>query len=199
MKNMVNAILALIIALSSSAFAQNYRIDRHVIGSGGGHSQSANYQVDGTIGQPIVGNSSSANYRIESGFWVSVPAGSPGCVYLSGDANGNGVSNLSDIIWLVNFIKGVGGAPIPDCNAGNPPPCNVPGDPFGHYFASYDVNGNCVANLSDITYYVRKIKGEVQFLICPDCPPAIRELPAIEPIFAPIPKTSEKLNAGNLD
>jgi hypothetical protein len=101
-----------------------------------------------------------------------VPEGPPHCSYIPGDINGNGTLNGIDIVYGVNYFKG-GAAPPVDCN----PPCLTYGyppiplaDPF---FAAGDINGNCVFNGVDLTYFVRYLKLQVPSpLYCPDCPPA---------------------------
>ena len=51
---MKTLIVVTMVLCASVAFAQTYQIDWYVIGSGGGHAESATYKVDGTIGQSIV-------------------------------------------------------------------------------------------------------------------------------------------------
>lgn len=49
--------------------AQEYRVDRSVVSSGGGSSTSASYQLSSTIGQPVVGFVKSAAVLCWAGFW----------------------------------------------------------------------------------------------------------------------------------
>jgi hypothetical protein len=58
---------------------------------------------------------------------------------IPGDANDNGVLNGLDVIYLVNFLKGIGPAPIP-IDLG-------------------DVNGDCQTNGLDVIYLVNYFKG----------------------------------------
>jgi hypothetical protein len=44
-------------------------IDRHVMGSGGGHVESPPYVLDATIGQATTGTDSADPYQICAGFW----------------------------------------------------------------------------------------------------------------------------------
>ncbi len=48
------------------------KIDRYVIGSGGGTATGGDYTLNGTIGQPVIGNASHANLDLCSGFWCKV-------------------------------------------------------------------------------------------------------------------------------
>jgi len=51
-----------------------------------------------------------------------------------GDLNGDGVYNINDLIWLINFLY-----------RGGPPPLNM---------ANADVNGDCCIDWRDVYYYV---------------------------------------------
>ena len=86
------------------------------------------------------------------------------CRYIPGDFNGNGLPNGLDIVFAVNFFRGMPTVAT-DCHTCCP---NTP-DPF---LAAGDVNGNCAFNGIDITYFVRFLKGQVPALLyCPSCPP----------------------------
>lgn len=55
-------------------FAFSGSIDRYVISSGGGLSQSGEFSMRATIGQPVAGVKVSGPYEVHSGFWVgSIP------------------------------------------------------------------------------------------------------------------------------
>ncbi len=103
----------------------------------------------------------------------------PPCPYIPGDINGNGVPNGIDVVFGVNYFKGVSIPPI-SCDM-----CPEP-SPF---YAAGDVNGNCSFNGIDVTYFVRYLKGEVSALLsCSDCPPAPGAVPAAMPIMMPMQK-----------
>lgn len=153
-------LLILVVLLTSVAIAQDYSIDRYVIASGGGHSESSNYQIDGTIGQSIVGVSSSENYIVKAGFWVGI-GGPPPCDYVPGDANGDGNVMGNDVTYSVRYFKGLG-APPPDS-------CPYNG---GWLYSGGDANGNCVYAGSDVTFLVGYFKGyNPEILYCPETPP----------------------------
>ena len=56
--------------------------------------------------------------------------------YIPGDLNFDGQTNLSDLIWLVNYVFKGGPPPDPELSIG-------------------DVNADCKVNLTDIIYYVK--------------------------------------------
>ncbi len=153
-------IIGLILFLSSAAYAQNFRVDRYVIVSGGGHSQSVNYLVDGTIGQAILGHSASSNYAVDGGFWTGSLTLAPVCEYVVGDINGSNSLNGIDVTYGVTYFKG---GPIPpyscECAAGNT------------WYVAGDVNASCSFNGLDITYLVTYFKGGPLPRPCADCPP----------------------------
>jgi immune inhibitor A len=60
-------------------------------------------------------------------------------VYIPGDANASGEVNGLDVVYLVNYFKGLGPAPDP--------------------FLGGDANGNCEVNGIDVTYLVNYLKG----------------------------------------
>jgi hypothetical protein len=59
--------------------------------------------------------------------------------YLPGDANGSGEVNGLDVVYLVNYLKGMGPAPDP--------------------LLSGDTNGDCATNGLDVVYLVNYLKG----------------------------------------
>jgi hypothetical protein len=104
------------------------------------------------------------------------------CNYMSGDINDDNITNVLDVVYMVNYLKG-GAVPMYFC------PCA--GD--NYFYVAGDVNGNCAFNGIDITFFVRYLKLQVPSLLyCSDCPPASMAPPApgFEPIKAPVPKVS---------
>jgi len=86
----------------------------------------------------------------------------PTCIYIPGDANGNGEFNGIDVSFSVNYLKG-GGLPPPDtCDCLD----------HGVIYSAADANGNCLFNGVDVTYSVNYLKGVgASPQGCPDCPP----------------------------
>jgi hypothetical protein len=57
-------------AVTGAVLAANtYEIFPHVIGGGGGHSESGEYVLDSTMGQAVVGNVGRSGYGLSGGFW----------------------------------------------------------------------------------------------------------------------------------
>jgi hypothetical protein len=81
------------------------------------------------------------------------------CVYVEGDANGNGVMNGIDVTYGVRYFKG----------EGPPPPYTCFCD--GHtWYVSGDTNGDCVYNGLDIVYIIACFKNGFPYHSCPACP-----------------------------
>jgi hypothetical protein len=87
-----------------------------------------------------------------------------GCDVVPGDANGNGAFNGIDVSYSVNFLKGIGPAPVDTCNC----------PPWGNILAAADANGSCAFNGIDVSYSVNYLKGLGPApVLCPDCPSII--------------------------
>jgi hypothetical protein len=157
----------------STGSAQNYSIDRHVVASGGGHSESAAYMADATIGQPIVGSSSSDNYVMNGGFWAGFggPPSGGDCAYSPGDVNSNGTPlELADVVTMIGNYRG-SSEPAYTCDCGVDPP-------GPEYAATADPNGNCVPlELGDVVTEIGAYRGSAEASGCPDCPGSLRLLP----------------------
>jgi hypothetical protein len=102
------------------------------------------------------------NNIITAGFGpVKIMALSPSCTNIAGDANGDGHFNGLDVVYDVNFLKGIG---YPVC----PTYCDGYTSPV---YREADANGNCQFNGIDITYGINFLKGGPPLPeICPDCP-----------------------------
>ena len=161
----MRTLLIILLFQGTAVFAQNYSIDWYVIGSGGGHAESANYQADGTIGQPLVGTMSSANYTVESGFWVGTGPAGGGCgFYVVGDYNGNEIFNVADIIGAFSKLQ-----------TGSPDAfllCECPPGGGNIWAVAMDVNNNCAFNVADvIAGFSRLQTGSPELVPCELCPP----------------------------
>ncbi len=103
--------IALIVVLSAAITGEpqeGEQIDWYVISSGGTHATSTNYIFDGTLGQTAIGSSQNDTYTLNSGFWQVFEPG-----YLCGDANNDAAVNISDAIWIANFVFIGGPEPNP--------------------------------------------------------------------------------------
>ena len=94
-----------------------------------------------------------------------IPIATYGCIYIknmsyiSGDANGDWVFNALDIVYMLNYLKGMGDPPPYYWDCAN-----------GRLYATADANGNCVFNGLDITYSVNYLLGRGPApRKCPDC------------------------------
>jgi hypothetical protein len=56
-------------AMGRSTAPGEVKIQRYVIGGGGGRSEAASYVMHGTAGQPTVATTSGGPYELCSGFW----------------------------------------------------------------------------------------------------------------------------------
>lgn len=84
----------------------------------------------------------------------------PTCDYAEGDVNGSGEASGTDVVYLVNYLKG-SQAPPGTCDCGG----------HGGFFAAADVNGSCDINGLDVIYLVNYFKGGAPLGHCADCPP----------------------------
>lgn len=71
--------------------------------------------------------------------WAAIHYQFGGPTYVPGDADGNGIVNISDAVYMIAYIFGGGGAPDP--------------------MASGDADGNGVAGISDAVYLIAYIFG----------------------------------------
>jgi hypothetical protein len=122
--------------------ATGERIKWQVISSGGTKGTSTNFQLSGTVGQTAVGHGSSTNFGLSHGFWQQY--GPTTCCNhdgLRGDVNMSGSINVSDVTYLVAYLKqSPPGSPAPPC------------------FEEGDVNGSGTINVGDVTYLVAYLK-----------------------------------------
>jgi len=130
----------------SNAPRAGEQINWDVIASGGGTMSSANFVLDGTIGQTVAGPSSSASFALNSGFWQNFGTGAD---YLCGDVDDNGRVDITDAVFIVNYIFAGGAAPDP--------------------MASGDVDCNARVDITDAVYLVNFIfaGGTVPCASCP--------------------------------
>ena len=101
--------------LYAQSESENYKIITDVLDEFGGQSQSDNYKIPvNSGGQPsAIGISQSEGYILQAGY-----------VHTShierGDANGDGIINVGDVVYLVTYLYKNGPAPSPieagDCN-----------------------------------------------------------------------------------
>lgn len=93
-------------------------------------------------------------FRVFASLW---PGG--GCPYVPGDVNNDSHANGLDVIFMVNYFKGIS-TPVDTCEC------------LGYdYIETGDVNNSCSFNALDITHMVNFFKGFALLLPCQDCLP----------------------------
>ncbi len=113
------------------------QINWQVISAGGtANGSSDSYALGSTIGQTAVETGSSESYVLHHGFWVDF--GGP-CDCRPGDANGDSLINVGDVVYIQNYVFKGGPAPTPYAS------CS--GDP----------NGDCSCNVGDAVYLINWI------------------------------------------
>lgn len=128
----VRSSIILAVILWSSLSADDYTIKWHVVSTGGTQSIYTNgTTLQGTVVQTAIGTVSSSNYRVYQGFWQEFTA----C--RAGDADGSGNANISDAVYIINFIFLGGPEPVTACGG--------------------DADGNGVVNVSDAVWLIRYI------------------------------------------
>ena len=117
---------------SAAAPASGEQIKWQVISAGGNRGSSTSYVLSGTVGQTAVGSGTSTSYKLNQGFWQNFAASNCNC----GDANGDGTINISDAVFLIQYIFAHGTAPSPICLG--------------------DANGDNTVNISDAVYLIQQ-------------------------------------------
>ena len=85
------------------------QIKWQVLSCGGTNGNSSSYQMANSVSQTAIGCGSSSSYQLCQGF---LP-GSYEAGFLRGDATGNGVIDVGDIVYLINYLFKGGPAPNP--------------------------------------------------------------------------------------
>jgi len=118
-----------------------YRTLRRSVNSGGLTASSTGYRKRGTIGQFAVRHTSSANYNLDPGYWSTVMAarGACSCPY-RGDLNSDGVPDVFDIIYLIDYVFSSGPQP--------------PIDPTCPQIDRGDVDCNGVDDVFDVVHMI---------------------------------------------
>ena len=83
------------------------RINWQVVSSNGAPATSANFMLRGTAGQTTITAASSGSFGLLHGYWQDFGP------YTCGDVNGDGVVDVGDIVYLVNYLYRNGPPPKP--------------------------------------------------------------------------------------
>jgi len=111
-----NLLICIIVLFSITLSAQDTRageeINWQVLSSGGTDCSSPNYKISGTLCQTATTVMTSGNHNVYSGFWQPEPVSSD-CVGMCGNVNGDVSVNVSDVVYMINYIFTDGPAPQP--------------------------------------------------------------------------------------
>jgi len=147
-------ILSLMLTIGSiparGEFKSGEDIGWQVISGGGTEGSTTSYGLRGTMGQTAIDHGQSDTLGLAHGYWSMFSRFGGTCCDLPGDANNDGVVNILDITFLINYLYKLG--PAPDCP--------VEGD----------TNGDCVINILDVTYLINYLYKGGPLPICGDCP-----------------------------
>lgn len=114
-------------------------INWQVISNGGTEGTSTNYGLKGTVSQTAIGAGTSTSYRLSHGFWqVFTSSGGP-CDGRCGDANADASVNVSDAVYIINYVF----------ITGSPEPLPVK--------ACGDANSDASVNVSDAVYVINYV------------------------------------------
>jgi hypothetical protein len=129
--------MALTIAFADDPKAGE-EINWQVISNGGTEGSSTNYGLKGTVSQTAIDEGSSTNYKLKHGFWqIFATSGGP-CQGECGDANFDLSVNVSDAVWVINYVF-----------IGGPEPQPV--------LACGDANGEGSVNVSDAVWIINYV------------------------------------------
>jgi len=101
------ALLLLLLSGESSLFGD--QIKWQVVASGGGQGTSTNMKVSGTVGQTVYGHGTGGSFKLLGGFWQNFTTATA-CTQC-GDANDDGIKDISDAVFLIAYIFSGGAAP----------------------------------------------------------------------------------------
>ncbi len=141
MKNklLISALIFLITLPLVSSIADSRageQIKWQVISGGGQKGSSTSFVLSGSVGQTAVGTGNSTGYGLNSGFWQNFEFQS----FVCGDVNSDGLVNILDIIFLIDY--------------------KFKGGPAPSILDSADVNNDSLVNILDIIYLIDyKFKG----------------------------------------
>jgi hypothetical protein len=124
----LGVVLLFLVFLSQPCWADAYKIEKDVLNEGIQGISSGAYSAWSSVGQSVTGNMQGGKYVLMGGFWSAFT------YFVSGDANNDETVDVSDVVYLINylFIKG-------------PPPVALP---------SGDANCDGGIDISDVVYLI---------------------------------------------
>lgn len=145
-----------ILAVASLLFLQSEEstllgdsIKWQVVASGAGQGTSTDMKLSGTVGQTGTRTGTNGSLKLVGGFWQNFPSAAA-CTQC-GDANNDGGTDISDVVYLIAYIFSGGAVP------GD---CSVP-QGLG------DANGSGSVDISDVVYLIAYIFAGG---LAPHCP-----------------------------
>ncbi len=84
-----------------------YKIDWDVLDSEGGKISSNQFLLLNSLGQPLTGESNGGEFSMGNGYWYLFQS------FIAGDINGDGIVNVSDIVYIANYLVKSGPPPKP--------------------------------------------------------------------------------------
>lgn len=108
-RNVVFTLLIVVFASSqlsaATSSSSNFILETSVISGGGATTvQSSQYELTGTLGQSLAtGMPSSESYKSRTGFWEALASK----IIDQGDVNGDGQTDLVDIVLALQVVTGV--------------------------------------------------------------------------------------------
>lgn len=92
----------------NAAFPDSFLLNRFSINAAGAiDDSSASYTLGLSMGQPVVGTASSTTYQMGTGFWYGY------ILFKTGDVNADGIIDVGDVVYLINYLFKSGPDPIP--------------------------------------------------------------------------------------
>jgi len=109
--------ISLLFSMSNILFPQ-YILNQSVWSNGNTIISDENVTLSGSVGQPLIGSGSDSTYTNLAGFWYPVVENMESCML--GDANGDAIINVTDIVITIGFIfddyPDIFSASCADCN-----------------------------------------------------------------------------------
>jgi len=139
-KLLFTSLLSLLFLVYALSYGANYKMVCDDLDQTGGKGNSTNYKLMVSAGgqSSPIGSGSSTNYKLMAGY--------VGATFVQrGDVNADGIVNVNDVVYLINYLF------VP----GSPPP--VP-------LEAGDANCDGVANVNDVVYLIN-------YLFVPGSPP----------------------------
>ena len=109
----ISAVFFFVITIGLPAAAQTFDLSWFTIDAGGGTSINGSFELSGTVGQPdAIQLATGGGFELVGGFWAIALVGD--AVPCTGDLNGDGVIDISDLATLLANFGMAAGATFED-------------------------------------------------------------------------------------